>query len=249
MENIIYCSFGKDSLAQIILAYENNIKIDHIVYVEVMATKTISGEHPLHIKWIKEIAIPKLAKLGFKVTILHSKKTYKDLFFHKVTRSSVSNRIGKFSGFVLGGLCSANRDLKMKPIKSFNKLHPNSIQYVGIAIDEPKRLSRLTGNKRSLLVKYNYTEKMAYELCKKYSLLSPIYKNATRNGCWFCPNSSIREKAFISNNYPELWTLLNEWNKSNDKVSNIFSWGKTLDEINKSIDQFNNRLTIFDFLD
>lgn len=56
-------------------------------------------------------------------------------------------------------------------------------QYIGIAKDEPKRLERLRGTNRiSLLEKYGYTEKMAFELCEKYDLLSPIYKFAPRGG-------------------------------------------------------------------
>ncbi len=51
------------------------------------------------------------------------------------------------------------------------------VQYVGIAADEPARLTRLDGtNKISLLAEYGYTEQMAYDLCSKYDLLSPIYK-------------------------------------------------------------------------
>jgi diphthamide synthase (EF-2-diphthine--ammonia ligase) len=36
MKHIYSCSFGKDSLAQIILAHENNLQVDYIVYCEVM---------------------------------------------------------------------------------------------------------------------------------------------------------------------------------------------------------------------
>lgn len=249
MENIFYCSFGKDSLAQILLAYENNIKVDYIVFVEVMATETISGEHPLHIEWVYEHAIPKLKELGYKTTVLRSDKTYYDLFHYVVNRSKIKERNGKIRGFVLGGLCKANSDLKMSPINKFNKQHKDSIQYVGIAIDEPKRLKRLSANKKSLLQQFNYTEKMAYDLCDRYNLLSPIYKTESRNGCWFCPNSRIREKAYIMDNFPELWNLLIEWDQNKNKVSENFAWGKTLDEVNKEIELFNNKLTIFDFLE
>lgn len=248
LENIFYCSFGKDSIAQILLAYENNIKVDYIVFVEVMATKEISGEHPLHIKWVKEVAIPKLEKLGYHTTILHSDKTYEDLFFHKLTKSKHPERNGKISGFALGGLCVVNDRCKMKPIKKFNKLHPDSIQYVGIAIDEPRRLERLSGNKKSLLAQFNYTEKMAFKLCLKYDLLSPIYDNSFRNGCWFCPNSRIEERAKIYNNFNEYWEILNKWNKNSNKISEIFAWGKTLEQVNKEIEMFNRKLTIFDFI-
>ena len=50
-------------------------------------------------------------------------------------------------------------------------------------------------SKISLLEKYNYTEQMAYDLCKEYDLLSPIYANAQRGGCWFFPNAKLCELA------------------------------------------------------
>ena len=57
------------------------------------------------------------------------------------------------------------------------------MQYVGIAIDEPKRLARLEGtNKVSLLDKYGYTEVMAMEKCKDYALVSPCYSSDYRGG-------------------------------------------------------------------
>ena len=79
---------------------------------------------------------------------------------------------------------------------------------MGIAADEPKRLERLTDNKRSLLYEYHCTEEMAYELCKNYGLLSPIYSFTRRNGCWFCPNQSYNELAHLKFLHPELWEEL-----------------------------------------
>ena len=69
----------------------------------------------------------------------------------------------------------------MRPIHDYYKQFKGYevVQYVGIAIDEPKRLARLSkkGNtdKVSLLEKYGYTEDMAREKCLEYGLLSPIY--------------------------------------------------------------------------
>ena len=57
------------------------------------------------------------------------------------------------------------------------------MQYVGIAIDEPKRLARIKSkgktSKISLLEKYGYTEDMAKQKCLEYGLLSPIYRGGT----------------------------------------------------------------------
>ena len=90
----------------------------------------------------------------------------------------------------MAGKCQINRSIKVQPIKDFLKnMDPEEyMQYLGIAIDEPKRLERLRGTNRiSLLEKYGYTEKMALELCKKYDLLSPIYDFAPRGGLLVLP--------------------------------------------------------------
>ena len=75
-----------------------------------------------------------------------------------------------------------NRECKIKPIHDYYRQYKDQeiIQYVGIAIDEPKRLARLSKNgkisKVSLLEKYGYTEDMARKKCAEYGLLSPIYR-------------------------------------------------------------------------
>lgn len=90
----------------------------------------------------------------------------------------------------MSGRCAINRDCKLKPIKDFYKTKdPEQItQYIGIAIDEPQRLERLKigkPKKISLLEKYEYTEQMAFDVCKKNNLLSPIYDFAPRGGVGF----------------------------------------------------------------
>lgn len=62
---IASCSFGKDSIATILLALENGEPLDRIVFVEVMFDnkRGISGEDPDHIKWVKDVAIPKIEEL------------------------------------------------------------------------------------------------------------------------------------------------------------------------------------------
>lgn len=60
MKYIASCSFGKDSLATIILAKEHGEPLDEIVYVEVMFDREISGEQPEHRDFIFNVAIPKL---------------------------------------------------------------------------------------------------------------------------------------------------------------------------------------------
>ena len=82
---IASCSFGKDSLATILLAKEHGEPLDEAVYCEVMFDKDISGEVPEHRDFIYNTAIPALERMGVKIIVLRSEKTYVDLFTGRVT--------------------------------------------------------------------------------------------------------------------------------------------------------------------
>lgn len=177
-------SGGKDSTATIILAHERGDPLDLIIFSEVMFDENISGELPEHIDFVKNKCIPLFASWGYETKILHAKMNYMDIFMREPTRGKRAG-MGLKTGFPMAGKCQINRSVKVQPIKDFLKnMDPEEyMQYLGIAIDEPKRLERLRGTNRiSLLEKYGYTEKMALELCKKYDLLSPIYDFAPRGG-------------------------------------------------------------------
>lgn len=234
-------SGGKDSTASIILEHTHNLPLSTIIFSEVMFdnNRNISGEFPEHIKWVYNVAKPTFESLGHTVKIVRSDKDYLKLFFGK-PKSKVADRADKYRGFLLGGRCTANRDLKIKPIHDyFKSLDCDYIQYVGIAVDEPTRLKRLEGtNCVSLLARYGFTENMAYDLCKQFKLLSPIYENSQRGGCWFCPNSRLSENAFIKQRHPELWSELEKLSLSNDLISYGYKYGKTFQEVDAEVDQY-----------
>lgn len=78
MKNNYYiasCSFGKDSIATLLVALEHNEPINEVIFSEVMFTDKISGELPEHINFIDNIAIPYFEAKGLKVTKLRAKKT------------------------------------------------------------------------------------------------------------------------------------------------------------------------------
>lgn len=209
LKHVASCSFGKDSLATILLALEHGEPLDEAVYCEVMFDKEISGEVPEHRDFIYTTAIPALERRGVKVTVLRSEKTYVDLFTGKITRGP---KKGLLRSFPICGRCAVQRDCKLKPILRYQKsLPPDTVQYIGIAKDEQERLLRLAGNRVSLLDKYNCTEEDAKQLASGQgcfrlsthlqpagavgSALTPKEKNCaismttTRtcgNGCWSC---------------------------------------------------------------
>ena len=55
---IASCSFGKDSVATLLLALEHNEPLDEAVYCEVMFDKDVSGEVPEHRDFIYRTASP-----------------------------------------------------------------------------------------------------------------------------------------------------------------------------------------------
>lgn len=184
-----------------------------VLFSEVMFDKVrkISGHNPAIIRFIYKTK-KKFESWGYEVNVLHSDKDYLDVFYHKLTRSPDKSRVGLTHGFVPSGKCAVKRDCKLRPINEWHKehSHENIIDYVGIAIDEPKRLESLHKNNInsvSLLEKYNFTEEMAMYLCRKYKLVSPQYSmpGMKRDGCWFCPNAKLCEHAAIAKAYPEVW--------------------------------------------
>lgn len=112
------CSFGKDSIATVLLAREHNEPLDEIVYCEVMFDENISAELPEHRDFIYNKAIPLFESWGYKVTVLRSDKTYCDCFYRVATKGK---RVGKTLGFPMVGKCLINRDCKLKTIKDYWK--------------------------------------------------------------------------------------------------------------------------------
>lgn len=204
-------SGGKDSTASIILAHENREPLDEIVFCEVMydIQHGISGENPHHIHFVKEVAKPVFESWGYKVIILQANRDYLDLFNRIIEKPKkhMENK-GKKFGFPNVGMCQVQRDLKLRPIAEYrDRITEPVTQYIGIGIDEPKRLETLRKSKSgvSLLEKYGYTEEMARQKCIEYGLLSPCYKFSKRGGCWFCPNARLAEQREIKRIYPGTW--------------------------------------------
>ncbi len=176
--------------------------------------------------------------MGVKVDVVRSIADYIGWATQPMAKSSQPDRIGKKRVWLLQGHCALNRDGKLKAIRNYyRRFSQPVIQYVGIAIDEPKRLARLSGNKISLLAKYGYTEADAWRKCEEYGLLSPFYRRWKRNGCWFCPNKSVAYLATLRREHPELWAELRKFNEIPNKVSEKFNKRYTFDQVEAACDR------------
>ncbi len=230
--HIASCSFGKDSLAGILLAVEHGEPLDEAVYCDVMFDRDISGEVPEHRDFIYNTAIPALERMGVKVVVLRSEQTYVGLFTGRVTRGP---KKGMVRSFPLCGKCFVQRDCKIKPLERYRKsLLPGTVQYLGIASDEQDRLLRLDGaQKISLLEKYNFTEQDAKKLCQQAGLLSPVYEFTDRGGCWFCPNAKRRELRHLYDHHPDLWAHMLELQAIPGKATEKFNRTQTFADIDR----------------
>ena len=211
-KHVVACSGGKDSVATILTALKHNEPLDEVTWVEVMFDKETSGEVPEHRNFVYCSLKPFCEKNGIRFTVLHSPKTYEDVF-HQTFKRGKNN--GKKYGFARARGCFVNRECKLGAFKEYKRQQESSIVfYIGIAADEPKRLERLNNKTEiSLLAKYGITEKDALDLCKKNNLLSPVYGISRRNGCWFCPYTKDKELLHFLKNNSNTFDRLIEWEK------------------------------------
>ena len=212
--NIFNLSFGKDSMATLLLAIEQGIPIDHVMYCDIRFSDEISGEHPLMAAWIPEAERILKEKFGIKVEHAFSISYVEQ--FYKIKKRG---RVGSIYGFpfTLGSWC--NRSLKVDAINFYlRKFKGVSInQFVGIAYDEPERWKRMLAKEtekrkyKSLLFEQKIIEQQAFEICERHNLLSPIYKGNDgiyRGGCWFCVKQCLSDLYSLWKNYPEYFNKL-----------------------------------------
>lgn len=224
MEHVLSLSYGKDSLACLGAIEQLGLPLDRIIHAEVWATDTIPADLPPMMDF--KAKADAIIKERWGITVEHiNTQTYEHYFYKVIGDKAIKQReerirnlekLGKAHNyhnliygfpFQRGAWCNS----KLK-LAALSRGQPkNAVVYIGIAADEPNRLHRLTETKRSPLVEAGWSEAMCREWCEKNDLLSPIYTNSARGGCWFCHNQSIEQLRLLRRNYPHLWELLLKW--------------------------------------
>ena len=211
MKYVASLSFGKDSMAMLIKIKELGLPLDEVIYVDIMFDDDTSGETPEMASFITKAE--KILKEKFNVEVTHLRGvTFKEQFYKVKQRGK---HIGDNYGFPYTISAWCNDRLKMQPIKEYMRKQTDEIiQYVGIAYDEPERYERLNHETHiAPLYDLKITEKEAMEICKKYDLLSPIYKTSFRGGCWFCPKQRLSQLKWLYQEHNDLWNTLRDMEK------------------------------------
>lgn len=223
--NIFNLSFGKDSMAQLLLAIEQRIPFDRVIYCDIRFVPAVSGEHPVMAEWIPNAVKQLKERFGITVDFVSSKYSFYEYFYSK---KKSGKHIGDIYAFphICGAWC--NSRLKVEPINAYGRQFDNITYFVGIASDEPARWERMIKKQtkkvkyRSLLVEQNITENDCFEICRKHGLLSPIYNipGISRGGCWFCPKQSYANLYHLYTYYPERYKLLSRMEKDSPHTMN-----------------------------
>lgn len=87
----------------------------------------------------------------------------------------------------------------------------NTVEYLGIAADEPRRFGQLNEKKRAPLVEFGIDEELCGLYCRYADMLSPTYETSFRDGCWFCHNQGVNQLRLLRKNWPDHWALLLKW--------------------------------------
>ncbi len=239
MNGILSLSYGKDSLACVHACAVLGWKIETAVHCEVWATDTIQADLPKMVEF-KEYA-DRILKRRYGLTVEHIRApvTYEDCFYQIYRKGKNSGKIWGFP-MIRGTWC--NSQLKVGALREFEKKYPNSVSYVGIAADEPYRIARAKENQRLPLVELGMIERQCFEWCQENDLLSPIYSDSWRGGCWFCHNQSIDQLRLLRKNYPYLWQLLLQWDKDSPVT---FKPNHTVADFEKRFQYEDNRYNLY----
>lgn len=211
MKFVASVSFGKDSLAMLLLILKKKLPLDEVVFYD-------TGMEFDAIYRTRDKVLKFLNKKGIKYTELKPKVDFETRMY-KYPHLSRNGRLKMGYGWC-GGLCRWGTGEKLKAIDTYlNNIDAH--QYVGIAIDESSRLVKLGSNKSSPLADFGYTEKMALDLCYSYGFdwletkggAAPVrlYDILDRVSCWCCRNKNLKElynyKVYLPNYFNRLIRL------------------------------------------
>lgn len=99
MKYIASLSFGKDSLAQIILIKRLGLPLDDVIYCDIRYTRELSGEMPEMARWIPTAEEILRREFGVQVRHLTAQHTFKDYFFR--VKGDLEAQYGKRYEFII----------------------------------------------------------------------------------------------------------------------------------------------------
>ena len=204
LRHIASVSFGKDSLAMLLLLLEKGMPLDEVIfYNSEMEFQAIYD--------IRDRMRPVLEQRGIRFTEV---KPDAPFLYYMLEKPINSRKNGFHHGYGwCGGPCRWGTKLKMNALDSL-ALDAEK-HYVGIAADELDRLEKLKAPKCSPLAEAGMTEADCLEYCYQRGFFWEendvrLYDILDRVSCWCCKNKNRKELKAIYQYLPHYWSRLKE---------------------------------------
>jgi hypothetical protein len=207
MQYIASCSFGKDSLAMVLLLIAKNEPLDEVVFYN-------TGMEFEAIYHIRDKLIPILEENEIKYVEL---KPDRPFLYDMLEKPIYSKKNGHHNGYGwCGGACRWGTQFKNDVIDRYkNSLNDELYEYIGIAADEQDRIK----NMHYPLVEWGMTEKNCLDYCREngWQWLEmengqaiDLYDVLDRVSCWCCSNKNLKELNAIHRHLPSYWDRLKD---------------------------------------
>jgi len=200
MKYIANVSFGKDSLAMVLMLIEKGYPLDEVIFYD-------TGKEFQAIYRLRDKVKPLLESRGIRFTQLEPDKSFDYRMFEHKTKS------GKTGYGWCGGLCRWGTTYKVAALDKYGK---GAHVYIGIAADEHNRLQKTyDGSKSFPLAEWNMTERDCLAYCYSQGFDwnengVELYGILDRVSCWCCRNKNLRELKGMYLHLPDYWQKLKE---------------------------------------
>ncbi len=200
MKYIANVSFGKDSLAMLLMLIEKGYPLDTVIFYD-------TGKEFDAIYNLRDKVKPLLESHGIEFVELLPAKPFDYMMFDHKTKS------GKTGYGWCGGRCRWGTTYKVAALDKFGRgVHV----YIGIAADETARLKKEYGEMKLFpLADWGMTERDCLDYCysKGYRWDEngvELYDILDRVSCWCCKNKNMRELKGIYQHLPDYWQRLKD---------------------------------------
>lgn len=223
-------SFGKDSLAMLLLLIEKKYPLDEVIFFD-------WGMEFQCIYDLRDKIKPLLEEKGIKFVEVHSSSSFEEIMYEKPVKhkdGTTSNGYGW-----CGGKCRWGTRAKTLRIKKYlNNAHPYGYyEYIGIAADELDRINNKQNEGKLMpLVEWGMTEKDCLDYCHQQGYFwnegeIELYQILKRVSCWCCANKNLKELRAYYDFLPQYWSKLKEM--QNKTAIPFYRNKETVEEIEK----------------
>lgn len=204
---IVNLSGGKDSTALLLMLLKLGVRIDYIIFAD---TGKDFPQMLDHLRKLSEYIKGNYPNAP-EITVLKADKSFDYLMFDYVkTKGKREGERGNGWATMWCRWCTIY--LKQQVINKFcRSIGKPFINYIGIAVDEPKRLAKASKGNAFPLAAWGITEAEALQYCYDLGFdWDGLYTHFDRVSCWCCPLKNLRELKTLWKFYPDLWAELKQ---------------------------------------